>query len=323
MKKSLICLSIVGLLSLSTQAQVNLSNGLLVHYALDNNAVDSAANPSNGTVTGATPTTDRYGNASKAYAFNSTGNKISVPISSKLNFESGDSFTFSVWVKPVQTTSTNATILNIYKLGGIEVFMAGSDRGINEGKLCVVNYDGIKQVLVYDAVSDSTLTLNQWQHILITLNKSTNTLKGYINGRLALTVSSPTFVFNSAGLTLGNHVVENWLFKGSIDDVRFYNRLLTNDEIKVLGSLTTGIANRNLLESSLTVYPNPSQSGVFAITSSKDVYTFEVIDLQGKQVPFSQVGNTLDISANQAGVYLLQIQDKQGNVSFQKIHFIR
>jgi hypothetical protein len=320
MKYSLISFSILGLLSLGTQAQVNLKNGLFVHYALDNNAVDSATNPSNGTVIGATPTTDRYGNASKAYSFANTGDKISVPIASKLNFESSDSFTFSVWVKPTQTTSTNSTILNIYKLGGIEVFMAGSNRGMNVGKLCVVNYDGIQQVVVYEVFSDSVLAINQWQHILITLNKSTNTLKGYINGRLALNVSSPTFVFNSAGLTFGNHVVENWLFKGSIDDVRFYNRLLTNDEIKVLGSLTTGFANRNLLESPLTVYPNPSENGIFTIATDNDVYTLEVTDVQGKKVPFSQKGNTLDLSTNQGGIYILQIQDNKGEIAFKKLY---
>ena len=54
----------------------NLQQGLVGYYPFCSNANDESGNGSNGTVYGATLTTDRFGNPNSAYEFNGTNNYI-------------------------------------------------------------------------------------------------------------------------------------------------------------------------------------------------------------------------------------------------------
>jgi len=55
-------------------AQINLDSGLVAHYPFNGNANDESGNANHGTVNGATHTTDRFGNANKAYCFDGVSN---------------------------------------------------------------------------------------------------------------------------------------------------------------------------------------------------------------------------------------------------------
>ena len=55
-------------------AQINLDSGLVAHYPFNGNANDESGNGNDGTVNGATLTTDRFGNANKAYSFDGVSN---------------------------------------------------------------------------------------------------------------------------------------------------------------------------------------------------------------------------------------------------------
>jgi len=46
-----------------------LKDGLVAYYPFNGNANDESGNGNNGTVYGATLTTDRFGNTNKAYSF--------------------------------------------------------------------------------------------------------------------------------------------------------------------------------------------------------------------------------------------------------------
>ena len=52
------------------------TNGLVGWWPFNGNANDESGNGNNGTVNGATLTTDRFGNANKAYSFDGNLNKI-------------------------------------------------------------------------------------------------------------------------------------------------------------------------------------------------------------------------------------------------------
>ncbi|MBK8496098.1 MAG: LamG domain-containing protein [Chitinophagaceae bacterium] len=82
-----------------TDAQVlqlykNESTGMAAYYPFNGNANDESGNGNNGTVNGATLTTDRFGIANKAYNFTNP-NHISIPNSNIF----GDEFTLSYWFK--------------------------------------------------------------------------------------------------------------------------------------------------------------------------------------------------------------------------------
>ena len=56
----------------------NLSNGLVGYWPFNGNANDESGNGNDGTVNGATLTTDRFGNSNSAYEF-TVGNVINLP----------------------------------------------------------------------------------------------------------------------------------------------------------------------------------------------------------------------------------------------------
>jgi len=59
-------------------ANVNLNKGLVGHWELDGNAKDATPNSNHGTVTEASLTTDRNGQANKAYLFDGVNDLITV-----------------------------------------------------------------------------------------------------------------------------------------------------------------------------------------------------------------------------------------------------
>ena len=73
-----------------------LTDGLVANYTFSGNANDGTSNANNGSVTGATLTTDRFGEANSAYYFDGDGDYITVPFSESLQIE--DDITMSLWV---------------------------------------------------------------------------------------------------------------------------------------------------------------------------------------------------------------------------------
>jgi hypothetical protein len=73
------------------------TNGLVGYWPFSGNANDVSGNAKNGTVTGATLTSDRFGSANSAYNFSGVTQFITCPSISELNGSSSASF--SLWVK--------------------------------------------------------------------------------------------------------------------------------------------------------------------------------------------------------------------------------
>jgi hypothetical protein len=88
-------------------------------------------------------------------------------------------------------------------------------------------------------VTGGTLQLNKWQHVTVTLTGST--LKTYLNGTLVSTNNSASNNSNGTAATIGSDIVHGRPFDGNIDDVRIYNRALSDAEIRVL-AVTPGPA---------------------------------------------------------------------------------
>jgi hypothetical protein len=101
MKKSLFTAFAVGLcMTANLMAQLPSyvpTNGLVGWWPFNGNANDESGNGNNGTVNGATLTTDRFGIANKAYSFDGVDDIISLQNSSNFNFNNGKAISF--WVK--------------------------------------------------------------------------------------------------------------------------------------------------------------------------------------------------------------------------------
>jgi len=82
--------------------------------------------------------------------------------------------------------------------------------------------------------------LNKWNFIAFTWSLSSQIIKTYINGVQA----GNTALFNvpigiaSQNLNIGRNQVRGYYFNGLIDEVRIYNRALSDSEIKALYDAT-------------------------------------------------------------------------------------
>jgi hypothetical protein len=101
------------------------TNGLIGYWPFSGNANDSSGNNYNGTVNGATLTTDQNGNVNSAYSFDGVNDFISL---ASYNFFSGNSTrSISFWIQTNQTQNG----IPVSSGGGIEyVFATNKGLGI-------------------------------------------------------------------------------------------------------------------------------------------------------------------------------------------------
>ncbi len=193
------------------------TNGLVAYYPFNGNAND-AVGTLNGTVDGATLTTDRFGNANSAYNFDGVNDFIGLNGS----FNGYNELTVSAWYKMTATSPDLQAIIASDQSGKF-IHMQTSSGGAPN---CAVYYDNNNALLL----NNPPATLNQWTHIAI-VAKSGNS-KLYINGT-EFSSSSAAFSFISGSnlLRIGSGYLNGRFFNGSIDDVKIYNVALTPAQV--------------------------------------------------------------------------------------------
>jgi hypothetical protein len=120
-----------------------------------------------------------------------------------------------------------------------------------------------------------------------------------------------------------------WILLGSEGDActarRFGSRENTGNEptltIVYDSTLSTPESSQELND--ITVFPNPSDSGVFNIKTQNQLQNIVVFDTLGKLVKtisdFTSESHTIDLSSHSNGVYFLKIADTNGNTIVKRL----
>ena len=221
------------------------TNGLVAYWGFTGNANDSSGNAHNGTVNGATLTTDRFGNANSAYSFNGSSNYIAIPHDATFNMQQA---TWNVWVKKSGSTTGNG----MYIFGKRDntqhhvTFCTGSTNGSCQLGWATAQATGI-------GGSDIT---NGWHLLSITYDQSlsSNNLKLYYDGNLQGTATIQSFSFANGDIRFGIEVNNSYwqAFNGLIDDASIYNRILSQTEIQQLYTGPTAVVSCPSLSGTLT-----------------------------------------------------------------------
>jgi hypothetical protein len=232
--------TIVAALALQVHAQSFLTNGLVAYYPFKGNANDETGGGRNGTVHGATFTSDRFGNSNNAYLFNGSSSYIDTY---------GDGLstndrTISIWLKRTEDVG-----------GSPWKVMLGYGGNGSGPSSC------------YPAIQGNTLHLgphwggglyatvavvpNTWHHYVVTVNGSNGKL--YWDGLPLETTGSPfpsTYIAPGSQLLIGVDVWANGLgpytdsnvgyWAGSLDDIRIYNRAMSSNEVAQLYAIEYG-----------------------------------------------------------------------------------
>ena len=331
MKKLILLASLA--FSINAIAQIP-TNGLIGYWPFSGNANDMSGNVYNGTVNGATLTTDRFGNTNSAYSFDGISNYISTA-----DIDLQDTATISVWVYPVGTMGALVDKdMDANSNSGYAFIYNNSN---TYGLYAHVGWSGNANNNIFP--SNNNLLLNQWHHCVLSLNNGT--AKIYVDGLLVYTQTSvnPTTQNNDL-LLFGKSVWGGNLFSGKLDDIRIYNRPLNSSEVTTLYNenicyqtitvtdtllINTTITGFNpvTFQNTIKVWPNPTNdhitidNGNIANLTGYQILITNSLSQQVFQSAITQQQFYVDLSTwTGNGIYFVHIIDGQGNtIDIKKI----
>ena len=208
---------------------------LVAHYTFDGNADDASGNDNDGTVYGATLTTDRFGAANSAYSFDGINDYIRVADAPEL--DGMDELTVSLWIN-ISTANHEAELLNKYLHYTGTVVDDSYNMGIDPapgGATVAFQYATADGYVI--KISSAVLPLGSWHHIAGVYTGTEGSV--YIDGsRVALWRDDPEspgpLNIVASDLLIGCGEQPGSLvkfFNGSVDDLRIYDRALSDSEV--------------------------------------------------------------------------------------------
>ena len=214
-------------------AEPNITTGLVGHWTLDEDSgstvYDRSGNGLDGTIGTLTlPAASTTGKIGQSIDFNADPEHIDLGSSATLN---PNDITIATWVKPDGTW--NGTIVR-----------AGSTRYIMDIEAASPDsfrcYGGNGNLLIQ--YPTTSFPFDKWYHIACTFTNNEGKL--YVNGTELGSDTSGTYPAGTFGdVYIGNRPSTiNRHFDGEIDDVRIYNRVLSQKEIRALYG-TTGMCS--------------------------------------------------------------------------------
>ncbi len=194
---------------------------------------DGSGNGRNGSVTGATLTIDRKGNANSAYQFDgTTATKIELPNLSVYD-NSGD-LSISIWAKTDQRVNFGTTIISTFPDVASDRFQMNVNWSGNPVNTNIFDYGNISSGRLVSPAS--AVVFDTWEHYVFVKSTTGNFMKIYKNGvEIASKTGGASIVDKNKKIVLGgspaNTEHSDQLFKGALDDLKIYNTALTATEV--------------------------------------------------------------------------------------------
>lgn len=190
------------------------TNGLVAWYPFNGNANDESGNGNNGTVNGASLTSDRSGLALKAYYFDGINDFISTD--RKILSSFSISFWFQLennreWAPFVDAHNANFEILAKFSKPTFIKWISSPN-----------NYDEFSV--------DNSVELKKWAHLVCTFTNGT--VQVFQNGSFIKSFGSVNFPMTDGKFFFGESRSGNSQFlEGKMDDIAIWNRAITADEV--------------------------------------------------------------------------------------------
>ena len=288
------------------------SNGLVGWWPFNGNANDESGNGNNGTVNGASLTSDRFGNSTKAYIFDGINDYIQ--IANNASLEPNNSISISAWVliDSTQTTGFPAIISKeAGNSGGYTSYaLIGGNPGLNQlgdiGLQITTNNGGYS----WTGVTGKSF-LNQW--VFVTGIYDGFNMKIYHNGSLTSTSAKSGIIqYQNYLLTIARSMANSTstygYFKGNIDDIGIWNRALTQLEITDLYN-AVNCANTTTITPQINSLSTRSTAIFLASTSSPNPSYVWQSDFGQGYVTLNNFGNYSGVNTTTLKIANLQLSE--------------
>jgi len=277
----------------------------VAEYSFDNTYNNINGNTPFTSNAGTSFTTDRHSNLTGAININNAGSTATI-----LGLPYGNApRTVSVWVK---INTFNAQPYNfMFSYGGNASVSRSFGGSVSATNAMILSYNNNYTVV-------SSFNLATWYHYVCTYDGTT--AKMYRNGVLLSTGAAYTWntINNNNLFRLGVGVGDELWFNGAIDDLKIYNFSLSQTEVTSLftnNSLASINFNKNNLK--VFLFPNPIKDMLYVETAS-EIKSVAVYGILGNQV-LTGTSKDLNVSNLEKGIYMVQIQDMENNISTKKI----
>jgi hypothetical protein len=226
------------------------TNGLVGWWPFNGNAIDESVNTNDGTVNGATLTTDRNGIANSAYSFDGIDDWIEIANNIALNFSINQQYSLSFWFFISNSTTNIGDAIcnweNSYNPYSFKVNFSSGDVNANGPIMNAARYGGgtIQNQTTVQSIND-TVSYNQFNHITLTFSQSTG-ISYFLNGSFIgnSNINNIATISNNYPLFFGRRGIStNRFYAGKLDDIGIWNRALTQCEIADLYNAQFGSLN--------------------------------------------------------------------------------
>ncbi|RYZ21525.1 MAG: T9SS type B sorting domain-containing protein [Chitinophagaceae bacterium] len=224
---------------LPTLGQVNLNAGLVASYPFNGNASDASGGGHHAVVNGgAVLGPDRFGNPNSAYVLDGVNDYLAVTddgafstpamsVSIWFYTERDDRLQMAVAKRAFDASNVSEFGLNVQAGPAVRTFIVRNNRPCADP---VGNFDFQSTAIPY-----ATFCKFKWYHVVVSFSNGVE--KIYVDGQL-LSTATASFLQRSNCLSQLRFGVwwsgdPNW-FQGKIDDIRWYNRALTDAEVQAL-----------------------------------------------------------------------------------------
>ena len=193
------------------------STGLIAHYPFDGNANDATGNGHDGTVNGASLTTDRFGNSEEAYNFDGNDDYIDLPDNT---VETSAGSVCAWFLARSITAGENDRIFSMSYFpnpSGTRLYLSvPPDRNF-------------KADFISDQLEGTFVNFGEWYHACFTWDINSSEL--YVNGSLKDSSSGGDPTNGRVNIGSYGEGFKSFL-DGKIDEVRIYERALKGGEVK-------------------------------------------------------------------------------------------
>ncbi len=288
----------------STVFSQSLSDSLVAHYPYDGNALDVSGNGNHGTLYGPVAVADRFGNSNAAYSFNGTSDYIHYVSNSKFK-PATFPMSVSMWVKSndnsaIGTVFKNDVVVDIYTGIWLQIHASTGFVEISYGDGGTTDGAHRKTKLGTTNVND-----NQW-HFVAAVIRGPADMDIWIdcqydNGNYSGTGGNLAYSNNGGSSGYYDVVAGTEYYGGALDDIRFYNRALTQADLQALYIFPQPYINPLLQNFALG--NDTTICGIFSLNLNANV------SFPGISYNWSTGNNQAATTVFSPGIYWLEISD--------------
>ena len=208
-----------------------ISDGIIAHYPFTGNVMNATQDRFHGQAFGKLRfASDRFGRGDSACEFDG----VTTYYDPEITITNPNVLSVSLWVKVEQLL--RGTVVHLLGPTEPKTALVGAYLGFsNQGKICFIQWNSRKLGDRIEFKIDQNP--DEWMCVGVTFrsnNAGSLDVNFYVNGKKVSSAETPIFGQLDRSVLVGRHAIEASEFRGVIDDLRFYDRCLSDLEVETL-----------------------------------------------------------------------------------------